>query len=108
MFGSNHVDELNNERRNHRKYGAGAENEAIVDKEASSPADGQIEPGDSVGLDNEVVEDFTRANGPSANLKSPFSDLICVVAARCRTIDGNEIQRPYADFSLCDDGVANQ
>ncbi|KAG4438853.1 hypothetical protein IFR05_005642 [Cadophora sp. M221] len=98
-------DELNNERGNHRKYGAGAENEAIVDEEASGPADGQIEPRDSIGLDNEVVKDSAGANGPSANLKSPFAEFICVVGARGRTVDGDEIQRPDADFSLCGDGV---
>jgi len=108
MFGGNHIDELNNDRGYHREDGAGAENEAIVDEEASGPADGQMEPRDSVGLDNEVVEDFTGANGPSANLKGPFADFICVVSARGGTVDGNEIQGPDADFLLRDDGVANQ
>lgn len=108
MFGSNHVDELNNDWGKYREDGASAENEAIVHEEASGPADGQIERRHSVGLDNEVVEDFAGANGPSANLKGPFADFICVVGARGRTVDGNEIQRPYADFSSCVDGVANQ
>src|SRR3569833_1855793 len=108
MVGSYHVDELNNDWGKHREDGAGAENEAIVDEEASGPADGQIEPRHSVGLDEEVVEDFAGANGPSANLKGPFAELICVVGARGRTVDGNEIQRPDADFSSCHDGVADQ
>ncbi len=108
MFGSDHVDERNNEGRNDREDGAGAENEAIVDEKASGPANGQKERRHSVGLDNEVVEDFAGANGPSANLKSPFADFVCVVGARGRTVDGNEIQRPDADFSSCEDGVANQ
>jgi len=108
MFGSSHINELNDYGGNHREDGAGAENEAIVDEEASGPADGQIEVRDSVGLDDEVVEDFAGANSPSANLKGPFADFICVVGTRGRTVDGNDIQRPDADFPSCDDGVANQ
>ena len=92
MFGSNQVDKLDDDGGNHREDGAGAENEAIVDEEASGPADGQIEPRHSVGLDNEVVEDFAGTNGPSANLKGPFADFLCVVGARGRTVDGNKFK----------------
>jgi len=41
-------------------------------------------------------------------LQGPFADFICVVGARGRAVDGNELQGPDADFSLRDNGVANQ
>ncbi|KAI6755677.1 hypothetical protein HG531_004783 [Fusarium graminearum] len=108
VLGGSHVDQLNNNRGEHREDGAGAEDESVVYEESAGPADRQKETWHTVGLDNEVVEDFAGANSPSSNLKSPLADFVDVVATRSRTVDGDEVEGSDADLTFRHDSVSNQ